>query len=150
MARALVVVLAELPFEVIWLDTTPGHFPERPTPGVRRMAVASLAEAARLQPVGGFHAVMTTSHEIDVDVVQALLRQGGSIYIGMIGSELKRTRLTRRLIADGFDAGDVARINCPIGVEGLRSKIPSVIAVSIAARALLAAGEAGSFALKPD
>ena len=59
---------------------------------------------------------------------------GDFAYLGLIGSTTKRTRFERRLRAEGITEGRLARLTCPIGLPGLRSKEPAVIAVSLAAQ----------------
>ncbi|EGC98471.1 xanthine dehydrogenase accessory protein XdhC, partial [Burkholderia sp. TJI49] len=43
-----------------------------------------------------------------------------------------------RLAAIGIDPAQVARMRCPIGVEGIVDKAPEVIAISVAAQLLQA------------
>lgn len=135
-ARALVACLAGLPFEVIWLDRAPGHFPADVPSGVAHAAHADLVEPARTAPAGALHAVMTADHDLDMRICKALLEAGSFAYLGVIGSRLKRERLEARLVADGIDRRALDRLSCPIGIAQIRSKDPAVMAISIAAEAL--------------
>ena len=137
-ARALVKVLADLPFRVVWLDTAPGHFPDGVPPGVETRAADDLTGIATAGGAGAFHAVMTAAHDLDLAVCRAVLRAGGFAYLGVIGSRLKRERMIVRLDDEGFAADQLARVACPIGLPQIRGKVPAVIAVSIAAQALAA------------
>ena len=141
-ARALVRVLAGLPFEVVWVDTDPPHFPADAAVQVPKVAVADPAEFARAAAPGSFHVVMTVSHEIDHAVCRALLAANVFGFAGVIGSRMKRKRLLARLAEDGIAAPVLDRLVCPVGLAGIKSKAPAVIAVSIAAQALLARGAA--------
>lgn len=135
-ARALVRLLAELPFEVIWIDTAPGHFPREVAAGVVTVASGDVGATARSALEGAFHAVMTADHELDLAVCRQILRSGRFYYLGVIGSRLKRERLVRQLEADGIEHAAIDRLACPIGLAQIKSKQPSVIAVGIAAQAL--------------
>ncbi len=135
-ARALVVVLAGLPFEVIWVDTAPGNFPADVPAGVLTMASGDVEAIARSAQDGALHAVMTADHDLDLGVCRQILRRGSFHYLGVIGSLLKRERLVGRLEADGIEAAILERLSCPVGLPQIKSKQPSVIAISIAAQAL--------------
>jgi xanthine dehydrogenase accessory factor len=137
-ARALVKLLAELPFEVIWIDTAPGHFPEEVPVGVVTVASGDVEATATSARDGAFHAVMTADHDLDLAVCRRILRSGNFHYLGVIGSLLKRERLLRQLAADGIEDAALERLACPIGLAQIKSKQPEVIAVGIAAQALAA------------
>lgn len=110
-----------------------------PVAGVERRAVAGLeAEAASAAP-GDFHLVMTHSHDLDLRIVEAVLRRGDFGWLGLIGSATKRARFERRLADRGLPPDALQRLACPVGLPGLRGKEPAVIAVSVVAQLLLAA-----------
>ncbi|MCU0805728.1 MAG: XdhC family protein, partial [Burkholderiales bacterium] len=66
----------------------------------------------------------------------AVLARGDFRYFGVIGSDTKRKTFARRLAERGLDAATVGRMRCPIGIEGLKSKDPAVIAIAVAAELL--------------
>ncbi len=136
-ARALVRLLAELPFDLTWVDLEPAHFPVGIPQGVRAIGCADPAEIARAAAAGGYHAVMTASHDLDLAICRALLETGGIAYLGVIGSRVKRERLLARLARDGVPGTRLEQVVCPIGLGEIKSKQPAVIAVSIAAQALI-------------
>lgn len=136
-ARALVRLLADLPFDVVWLDTAPGHFPPVIHDCIRTVVGTDLALHAADAPSGSFHAVMTSDHDIDLAVTRALVRSGAAHYIGVIGSRLKRERLVARLRSEGLEPRAIEVIACPIGIPEIKSKDPAVIAVGIAAQVLM-------------
>jgi xanthine dehydrogenase accessory factor len=135
-ARALVKLAADLPLGITWVDTLPGHFPPAIPPGVVARAVADPAELALTASAGSLHAVMTSDHDLDLGICRAVLAMGTFAYLGVIGSRLKRERLSARLSDDGFADAEIARVACPIGLPQIRSKVPAVIAVGIAAEML--------------
>jgi xanthine dehydrogenase accessory factor len=146
--RALVLALAPLPFAVRWIDSRPGAFPAAVPARVVTVApddpVAELAAA----PEGALVLVMTHSHALDYAIVEAALAARRFTYVGVIGSATKRARFESRLRQAGVDAATVARLVCPIGANGLASKLPAAIAASVAVE-LLIAQERRSVAVAP-
>jgi xanthine dehydrogenase accessory factor len=78
---------------------------------------------------------MTHDHALDYRLVAAAL-QGEARFVGLIGSATKRARFRSRLLKDGLDEAQLARIVCPIGLPGIAGKEPAVIAASVAAQLL--------------
>lgn len=139
-AAALVQVLGRLPFQVLWLDSRDGIFPDTLPANVHsehsdpvQRAVAGLTPGSRVL-------IMSFSHAEDLDVVAAcLLRQrlqGDLPFIGLIGSRSKWAVFSHRLAERGFSAAELAQVTCPIGVPGVAGKEPEVIAVAVAAQLL--------------
>lgn len=87
-------------------------------------------------PTGAHVLVMTHDHVEDLAIVEAALRTPGIGSIGLIGSRSKWARFRGQLLAAGVTEEDLARVSTPIGIEGIRSKEPAAIAVSVAARVL--------------
>jgi len=134
--RALVNVLAGVPAHIDWIDSRAEQFPEGLPGNVARHVTddyeAKIDEAA----TGGFFLVMSHSHAIDLEIVEAVLRRGDFAYLGLIGSATKRARFERRLRSRGLTDTHLARLTCPIGIEGIAGKAPAVIAVAVAAEIL--------------
>ena len=119
--------LQPLPFRFSLLDS-------RPVAAARGVEVLDQAAMVELAAApADFVLVMTHSHELDFQLVGAALGNGGAGYVGLIGSATKRARFLSRLRAEGVSEPAIARLVCPIGVPGLKSKAPEVIAVSVAA-----------------
>ncbi len=135
--RATAKVLADLPFEVHWVDTGADRYPDPIPPRVHRLVAADPARAARYAPAGAWHVVMTFSHAIDLEICRTVLARGDFAYLGVIASKTKRARFVRRLRDAGLSEAAVARLHAPIGLPGLEGKEPSVIAVSLAADLLI-------------
>ena len=87
-------------------------------------------------PTGAHVLVMTHDHVEDLAIVEAALRSPGLGSIGLIGSRSKWARFRAQLLAAGVGEDDLARVSTPIGIDGIRSKEPAAIAVSVAARVL--------------
>jgi xanthine dehydrogenase accessory protein XdhC len=102
-------------------------------------------EAALLDlPMGAHVLVMTHDHVEDLAIVEAALGIPGVGSIGLIGSRSKWARFRSQLLAAGVGEDDLARVSTPIGIDGIRSKEPAAIAVSVAARLLQLVEEAAA------
>jgi xanthine dehydrogenase accessory factor len=81
--------------------------------------------------------VMTHDHVEDIAILEAALQRADLAYIGLIGSRAKWTTFTGQLRAKGFTDADLSRVTTPIGVPGVHSKRPEVIALAVAAQLLM-------------
>jgi xanthine dehydrogenase accessory factor len=81
--------------------------------------------------------VMTHDHTEDIAILEAALQRADLAYIGLIGSRAKWATFTGQLRAKGFTDADLARVTTPIGVPGVHSKRPEVIALAVAAQLLM-------------
>ncbi len=131
--RAMIIALAPLDFSVVWIDPRKNEFPAI-VPGDVRVVVAA-EPAAELDgvPDGAFVLVMSHSHALDFDVVRAALRARRFGYVGLIGSASKKARFISRMRQAGLAGDDIERLVCPIGIDGVTSKQPAVIAASVVA-----------------
>ena len=142
--RAVIHALNGLPFNITWVDTQAGRFPDHIPQGVDQIITDNPAAIPLEAQPGAFHIVMTFSHVIDFDICQAVLATGRFQYLGLIGSKTKRARFANRLRDAGLDDGWIERLHCPIGVSGLEGKEPAVIAISLAADLLVRLAEYGT------
>lgn len=131
--RALVTVLADLPFRVTWIDERAEAFPDKVPLNVSKRCVHGVDAEVDAAPKGAMFLIMTHSHALDMVLVEAVLTRGDATYCGLIGSHTKRARFVRRLSKRGLDDRD---LTCPIGLEGLPGKHPKEIAVAVAAQLL--------------
>ena len=145
--RAIVRALAPLDVPIDWIDEREEEFPAV-FPGsvggsdgawpsqVRKVCVdapeAEVAEAA----AGAFYLVLTHRHDLDLRIAEAVLRRGDFGFLGLIGSKTKRRRFEHAFARRGIAADAVARMVCPIGIDGIEGKEPEVIAVAVAAQLL--------------
>lgn len=134
--RALVRVLGTLPCRVTWVDGRAEEFPPEIPANVRTILTdAAVAEVGKAAP-GSFFLVMTHSHALDFELVEAILRRGDFAYCGMIGSATKRRTFENGLAKHGVPPAALARFTCPIGIPGIKGKEPATIAVAVAAELL--------------
>jgi xanthine dehydrogenase accessory factor len=118
--KALVKVLAPLPFHVRWIDSRDEIFPNDVAPQV---------VCEHSNPV---HAAVPAA------CLQRQREQKDLPYIGLIGSATKWATFKRRLAERGFSEAELEQVTCPIGVPGIEGKEPEVIAVAVAAQLLQA------------
>jgi xanthine dehydrogenase accessory factor len=133
--KALVKLLDDLPCRVTWVDPRQEMFPEAPANVTVMVSDEPEAEVDAL-PAGSFVLVMTHSHPLDQRVLEAALKRNDFRYVGLIGSATKRARFISRLKARGLSETELARLICPIGVEGAGGKHPAEIAIAVAAQLL--------------
>jgi xanthine dehydrogenase accessory factor len=140
--RAIVQALEPLPFDVTWIDSRDGVFPSKLPSQVRPEHSDPVHAAVRDVPPGACVLIMSFSHAEDLDVVAACLqrqRERNDLpFIGLIGSRTKWATFSRRLTERGFTPAELSRVTCPIGLPGIESKVPAVIAASVVAQLLLA------------
>ena len=138
--KALVQVLGSLPLAVTWIDSREEVFPTAVPDNVAcehsdpvHAAVAELAPQSQV-------VIMSFSHAEDLDIVAACLKRqrflGDLPFVGLIGSQTKWATFRHRLAAQGFTDAELAQVRCPIGLPGITSKEPEVIAVSVSAQIL--------------
>lgn len=149
--RAIVQALTPLPFDVRWIDSRDGVFPPNLPAQVSTEHSDPVHAAVRDVPAGACVLVMSFSHAEDLDVVAACLQRqrehNDLAFIGLIGSRSKWVTFCRRLGERGFTAAELGWVTCPIGLPGIESKVPAVIAASVVAQLLLAASAPEAAAL---
>lgn len=136
--RALVRILADLPWRIRWIDPRPDAFPEILSRNVA-MRVRDDAEAEiDGLAAGTLVAVMTMSHDLDYRIVFRALGRPDLPYVGLIGSATKRARFVHRFARAGLAGAAEARLVCPIGRALFGDKHPQAIAIAAAAELLAA------------
>jgi xanthine dehydrogenase accessory factor len=136
--QALVRALSELPLRITWIDSRAELLPERLPPNIRTVRSSEPAQEAQAAPLSAWHLVMTHDHALDYEICRSLLRRNEMAWVGLIGSASKGAKFRLRLQRDGVPPAAIDRLVCPIGVEGVEGKAPSVIAISVAAQLLQA------------
>jgi xanthine dehydrogenase accessory factor len=134
--QALIRVLAELPFEITWIDARAELFPDRLPDNVHPLLAHTPLDTVPTAPHAARYLVMTHEHALDYELCRAILARGDFTSLGLIGSESKGARFRSRLARDGVAPEIIARLICPIGVDGVNSKWPAAIAIGVAAQLL--------------
>ena len=84
--------------------------------------------------LSSFALVMTHSHPLDLEIIDAVLRNPSFAYAGLIGSATKRARFSKRLREGGVPDEKISAMVCPIGISSIKSKHPAAIAAATAAQ----------------
>ena len=130
--KALVGILSQLPYRIRWIDNREHEFP-RETPGNVEKVVSGRPHLdIRSSSMSEYFIVMSHSHKIDFEIVQAVLKMGNYRYLGLIGSESKKKRFESRLIKRGVPDDQISRLSCPMGIGQITGKSPIEVAVSVA------------------
>lgn len=132
--RALVMALAPLPFEVMWIDPRASAFPAAMPTNVTPLAPEDVPAVLAGAPDGSLAFIMSHSHSLDLAIADVALRNASVARVGLIGSATKRARFMRRLREAGVAEDRIKGLVCPIGVDGIRSKEPAMIALATAAQ----------------
>ena len=130
--HAIARAFAPLPCVLDWRDSRE----EAAGPGVAVHDEDHLVALAGAAEAGDYVLILTHDHDLDYRLTHAVLTADSVRYCGLIGSDTKRARFLRRLREDGVCEAAIARLTCPIGLPGLKSKAPEVIAVAVAAQLL--------------
>jgi xanthine dehydrogenase accessory factor len=140
--RAIATLLSTLDVEVDWIDERDDEFPAATTLGtpwpshIRQVCVDTVEAEVREAPPKCFYVVLTHQHDLDLRITEAILRRGDFGFLGLIGSKTKRQRFIHRFEQRGVAREAIARMTCPIGVEGIEGKQPELIAVAVVAQLL--------------
>ncbi|TNF20266.1 MAG: xanthine dehydrogenase accessory protein XdhC [Rhodobacteraceae bacterium] len=133
--RAIAGVMGPLGFrQILLIDVEAARLPDPLPQGVEPLVASDPLRMVPHAPQHAHHLVLTYSHDLDLKLCDALLRQGFG-ECGLIGSATKWARFRKRLAAMGHEEAQIARISCPIGDPAL-GKHPQAIAVGVVARYL--------------
>jgi xanthine dehydrogenase accessory factor len=140
--RAIATLLAMLDAKVEWIDEREEEFPPATTLGtpwpahIRQVCVDAVEAEVRNAHAGSFYLVLTHNHDLDLRITETILQRGDFGYLGLIGSKTKRQRFIHRFEQRGIVSSAIARMTCPIGVEGITGKQPEVLAMAVVAQLL--------------
>ena len=132
--QAVARLLADLPFEVTWVDSRPDIFPDRPGSNINAVEPNDMLSAVSKASPGSIFVVMTHSHQLDEDICFEVLSRGDFAWLGLIGSVTKRRRFVQRLAQRGIVETKLDQLVCPIGLSGIKGKQPATIALSLVAQ----------------
>jgi xanthine dehydrogenase accessory factor len=133
--RAVVACAPAQRLKITWIDSAADRFPPHIPAHVTPLPAADMPRLAARAPQSVHHLIFTYSHDIDLALCAALLQRDAAS-IGLIGSDTKWARFSRRLRALHLDP---AQITCPIGDKSL-GKAPPEIAHGVV-QSLLAASQ---------
>jgi len=133
-AKALVPVLQQLPCRTHWLDSRAELFPDEIPDNCQKIISTDLVASVEELPADSYILIMTHNHQLDQQLCEAILKRGQYSFIGLIGSATKWKKFKLRLARKGFSQQQINDICCPIGIPGIKGKLPMEIAVSVSAQ----------------
>ena len=137
-SKALVPILAQLPLQISWIDNRQemlDDITQQALPSNVKLTASEMpAETIASLPDKSWVMVMTHSHQLDFDIIEAALRRKEMAFVGMIGSDTKARRFRTRLAHREFQQQDIQRLVSPVGVLDIPGKRPIEVAVSMAAQ----------------
>jgi xanthine dehydrogenase accessory factor len=134
--QALARIVATLPVRATWIDSRRELLPDARGMSIETTVAEYPERTVSQAPRHTHFIVMTHDHALDYTLCRSILERGDFASAGVIGSKSKAARFRSRLSRDGMSSERIARLRCPIGIEGLTSKLPAVIAVAVAAELL--------------
>ncbi len=135
--QALIQLLSPLDlFDITWVDSRPGLLPLGLPECVTPQACTTPTDLVGTAPPGAHYVVLTHDHALDYELCRLILARGDAGWLGLIGSASKSARFRSRLLRDGIGTERLSELNCPIGIDGIASKLPAAIAIAIAAQLL--------------
>jgi xanthine dehydrogenase accessory factor len=138
---ALVRVLGTLPCHVRWVDQRDAVFAPPERAGADNLTIDATdtpSNAVNEAAPNTYFIVMTLDYARDLALAERILRRADFAFFGMLGSHTRRKQFEQRLAASGIDPSQIARMTCPLGVEGIVDKSPEIVAISVAAQVLRA------------
>lgn len=118
-------------------------------PEADRVAVGDYSEGFDALPINAnsFIVIATRGHQYDDAALTGALRTPAS-YVGLLGSKRKTILIFEELLANGFSADELRRVNAPIGLD-LGGRTPEEIALSVVSEivAFRLGGHGGSLKL---
>lgn len=138
-AQALVRILRDHDMRIQWVDSRPdvvetlsGQY--RHSKRVQIKLTGQPELEIELAPRNTSYLIMTHSHELDMQYVEAILSRSEVRFCGLIGSQSKAAKFRNRLKRKGFSRKEIKRLVCPVGLTEIPGKKPEEVAVSVAAQ----------------
>ena len=120
-AHELVQIIGDLDFDISWLDSRESFSSAGNGRRVPDYIEKPDKEISNLDE-GSYVIILTHDHELDYLLMKELLEDWRWSYVGLIGSNNKSRKFRARLKRDGLHPVDVNRFQCPIGIDGIKSK----------------------------
>ncbi|MDA9710926.1 xanthine dehydrogenase accessory protein XdhC [Luminiphilus sp.] len=132
--QSLAPLLTGLPLVVHWVDSRMAELEPPANSRIRFIDSEQPASEVAAMPPDSAYIIMTHNHQVDYEVLRAVLDRQDADFIGLIGSQTKWRRFQMRLEHQGYAAETYKDVHCPIGLSEVRGKRPQEVAISIAAQ----------------
>jgi xanthine dehydrogenase accessory factor len=133
--RRVAMLMQEVACNVELVDSRADQLELAPQ-GVRRVHLDAPARHVDALRPNSHVLVMTHDHQLDYELMLALLARPAAPSLGLIGSRTKWDRFRRRLLADGVPIERIAKVRCPVGRTDIPGKEPMAVAIAVAAQLL--------------
>ena len=130
--REIMASTKSLPLNRYWIDISRERFPNSVDEDINVIWADDPTRLVTNFPNDGIHLILTHSHQLDLAIIQSLLKQNKFYKLGLIGSMTKKARFKSQLSKVGFTSSDIDKIVCPIGVPEIQGDEPFRIALSVA------------------
>ena len=87
-------------------------------------------------PANSYFVIMTHSHELDMELVEAVLSRQDALYCGLIASDSKAASFRSRLKRKGFSTDEIEGLTAPLGCHSETGNTPMEVAVATVADVL--------------
>jgi xanthine dehydrogenase accessory factor len=134
--QAVVRALQDLPVSIHWIDNRDDMLPLDSRPGLELVCTDTPEAEVDAAAAASYFLVMTHDHSLDQRLCEQILKRDDFAYFGLIGSTSKRRNFETRMRRRGIDPQRFERMTCPIGIDGIGSKQPAQIAISVVAEIL--------------
>ncbi|MCU4414475.1 xanthine dehydrogenase accessory protein XdhC [Acinetobacter sp. WU_MDCI_Axc73] len=136
--EAIVRCLLPIGVQIKWVDNRDDIFPLDLRNQVNCIGTDVPEVEIRHFDRSGAILILTHDHQLDLQLCFEALKptQQPFAYVGMIGSKSKRAIFEKRMSARGYPQTQLESLVCPIGIDGISSKQPAIIAVSVVAELL--------------
>ena len=129
---ALAGILQQLPCKISWVDNREALHPHTLPGNINTVISEQPADEVADMPAGSYFLIMTHNHQLDFEILEAVLKRDDAKYVGLIGSDTKWQRFKMRMDHKGHSSDFYEQVHCPIGLDAVPGKRPIEVAVSVA------------------
>jgi len=131
-SHSLIMILAQLPIRIRWIDSRADIFPAQLPANVEKIVDEEPLQQVSKASTNSAFLILTHSHHLDFELCQAIIKRADSLWLGVIGSTTKSKKFQHRLAHRGFTPEQILKMTCPIGLPQVQGKLPMEVAVSVA------------------
>ncbi len=136
-AQCVATILKEIPCRAHFIDARTQWLKKIPSGDGFNANISTTVldnnafDAVQNCPDKAYYLVMTHSHELDFELVEAIISRGDSAYCGLIASKSKAVKFKARLTRKGFTESELAKLTAPIGAKQHCGNLPMEVAVAV-------------------
>lgn len=131
-SHSLILILAQLPIRIRWIDSRADIFPAQLPANVQKIVDEEPVQQVSKASANSAFLILTHSHHLDFELCQAIIKRDDALWLGVIGSNTKSKKFQHRLAHRDFSPEQIQQMICPIGLPQVQGKLPMEVAVSVA------------------